>query len=270
MMNRERVFRQAVVGTLLTALGLLVGGCAGGGRVPEDRSPPPVAPSAAPEYRVGAGDVVAVDVGENPDLSVRVTVRPDGHVPVPLAGEVPAARRTPGEIAADTERRLRRFIRRPKVSIAVTALDSAEFRNRVRVVGGVAEPKWIAHRGGMTVLDLVLEAGGVNEFAAPGDARLYRIVSGERRSYPLLLDGIPKDGAADANFPLLPGGRRLRSGASFLRDRVRREPGDVQEAGEGPRAPRLSSSAPTPTSGVRKLRAPTDARSLRCATRRAK
>ena len=202
-MNREEVFRNAVVGTLLTALGLLAAGCAGGG-VPEDRLPPPVASSGAPEYRLGTGDIVAVDVRGNPDLSVRVPVRPDGHISVPLVGAVPAGRRTSTEIAADTEERLRRFIRTPKVSVAFTALDSAEFRNRVRVVGGVAEPKWISHRDGMTVVELVLEAGGVNEFAAPDRARLYRMVGGERHSHPLFLDGI-LDGAVDTNYPLLPG-----------------------------------------------------------------
>ena len=205
MDGKARV-RNSLIGTLLATLSLSIAGCAGSGdRVPEDRHPPPIESSATPEYRLGAGDVVAVDVRNNPDLSVRVPVRPDGHISVPLAGEVPAGRRTSAEIAADTERRLRRFIRAPEVSIAVTELDNAEFRNRVRVVGGVAEPKSVSHRDGMTVVDLVLEAGGVNEFAAPDGARLYRIVSGERRTYPVFLDGILKDGILDTNYPLAPG-----------------------------------------------------------------
>ena len=203
-MNRDEVFRNAAVGTLLTTLGLLSAGCAGGGRVPEDRLPPPVASSGTSEYRLGTGDIVAVDVRGNPDLSVRVPVRPDGHISVPLVGAVPAVRRTSTEIATDTEERLRRFIRTPKVSVAFTALDSAEFRDRVRIIGGVVEPKWISYRDGMTVVELVLGAGGVNEFAAPDRARLYRVVGGERHSYPVFVDGI-LEGAVDTNYPLLPG-----------------------------------------------------------------
>ena len=185
---------------------LLAGGCVGGGgTLPEDQRPPPIESSATPEYRLGPGDIVAVSVWKNPDLSVEVPVRPDGYISVPLVGDVLAGRRTPAEIAADTENKLTRFIRTPQVSIIVTELNSAEFQNRVRVVGGVAEPKSISHRDGMTVIDLVLEAGGVNEFASPDAARLYRTVDGETRTYPVFLDAILKDGVVDTNYPLIPG-----------------------------------------------------------------
>ena len=59
----------------------------------------------------------------------------------------------------------------------------------------------------MTVLDLVLLAGGVNEFAAPGRARLYRRHSGE--DGPMVLDvdldGILTRGKLDTNYTLIPG-----------------------------------------------------------------
>jgi len=194
--------------TVLSALGLAVlTGCAGnGGQLPEDQRPPPIESSATPEYRLGAGDVVSVTVWKNPDLSVQdVPVRPDGYISVPLIGDVLAGRRTPAEISADAELKLQRFIRTPKVSIIVSELNSAEFKNRVRVVGGVAEPKSISHRDGMTVIDLVLEAGGVNDFASPDAARLYRTIDGETRAYPVYLDSILKDGVVDTNYTLVPG-----------------------------------------------------------------
>ena len=98
-----------------------------------------------------------------------------------------------------------KFIRTPKVSIIVEELNSAEFQNRVRVVGGVAEPKSISHRDGMTVLDLVLEAGGVNDFASPEGAKLYRTTAGVTNVYPIYLDSILKDGILDTNYKLSPG-----------------------------------------------------------------
>ena len=188
-------------------LGLsLVAGCAGsGGQLAEELRPPVREDSAAPEYRLGAGDVVAVSVWKNPDLSVTVPVRPDGFISVPLAGDIMAGNRTPAEIAIDAESKLRQFIRTPKVSIIVEELNSAEFQNRVRVVGGVAEPKSIAHRDGMTVIDLVLEAGGLTDFAAPDNARLIRNVDGRTRTYPVYLDAIFDSGVVDTNYRLEPG-----------------------------------------------------------------
>ena len=195
---------------LLAALALLppllLGACAGtGGTLAEDLRPPEPETSAAPEYRLGAGDVVAVSVWKNPDLSVTVPVRPDGYISVPLVGDIRAGGRTPAEIAVDAEGQLTRFIRTPQVSIIVEELNSAEFRNRVRVVGGVAEPKSIAHRDGMTVIDLVLEAGGLTDFAAPDNARLIRTVEGRSRTYPVYLDAILVGGVVDTNYRLLPG-----------------------------------------------------------------
>ena len=201
-MSRARTFR--TIAAAAAFLGLV--GCAGGGALREDERPPVIEASAQPEYRLGAGDVVSVNVWKNPDLSVQdVPVRPDGYISVPLIGDVLAGSRTPAEISADAEQKLQRFIRTPRVSIIVSELNSAEFQNRVRVVGGVAEPKSISHRDGMTVIDLVLEAGGVNEFASPDSARLYRTTDGETRAYPVFLDRILKDGAVETNYPLAPG-----------------------------------------------------------------
>ena len=132
-------------------------------------------------------------------------MRPDGFISVPLVGDLRAGGRTPAEIAVDAEAQLARFIRTPQVSIIVAELNSAEFARRVRVVGGVAEPKSIAHRDGMTVIDLVLEAGGLTDFASPDTARLIRTVDGESRTYPVYLDAILVGGVVDTNYRLQPG-----------------------------------------------------------------
>jgi len=190
----------------LVLLTIFLIGCGGrGGVLSEEFRPPEPSASSSAEYLLGAGDIVSVNVWKNPDLSVRVPVRPDGYISVPLVGDVLAGKRTPDAIARDTEAKLLQYIRTPKVSIIVEELNSDEFKNRVRVVGGVAEPKSISHREGMTVLDLVLEAGGVNEFASPESAKLYRTVNGETNIYPVYLESILKDGVLDTNYNLFPG-----------------------------------------------------------------
>ena len=175
------------------------------GSLSEDERPPVTQQSAIPEFRLGSGDVVSVNVWKNPDLSVTVPVRPDGFISVPLVGDVLAGGQTPGEIAAVTEQLLTQYIRTPKVSVIIQEIPSAEFQNRVRVVGGVADPKSIQHRDGMTVLDLVLEAGGVNEFASPNSAKLYRKIDGATREFDVYLEDVLSRGILDTNYQLIPG-----------------------------------------------------------------
>jgi len=197
-MNALRLFTILVICTLTAC---------GGTRGPlsENERPPEITRSQSPQFRLGTGDVISVSVWKNPDLSVRVPVRPDGFVSLPLVGEVLAGGRTPMEIAKDTERKLTQFIRTPKVSVIIEEIPSAEFQNRVRVVGGVTEPKSISHRDGMTVIDLVLDAGGLNEFASPNSAKMYRTIDGVARVYEVFLSDIMSKGMLDTNYPLVPG-----------------------------------------------------------------
>ena len=62
------------------------------------QAPPPSTPPAAPEYRVGSGDVLEVVVLGNDDLSRTPTVQTGGTVTLPLLGEVQVAGMTVPEI----------------------------------------------------------------------------------------------------------------------------------------------------------------------------
>ncbi len=190
--------------TVLITL-VLLSACGSSGRNAVSELPPVNPSSQNTVYRLGTGDTVRVNVWKNPDLSVEVPVRPDGFISVPLVGDVRAGGRTTSEIARETEAQLQQFIRTPQVSIIVTNLVSNEFLNRVRVVGAVAEPKSISHRDGMTVLDLVLEAGGLTDFASAQNAKLYRKTDGETLAYSLFLRSILEDGLLDTNYVLAPG-----------------------------------------------------------------
>ncbi|MBX2883596.1 MAG: polysaccharide export protein [Granulosicoccus sp.] len=189
---------------LLTVATLSGCGTSGGIVAPEDR-PPEIQPGEKPAYRLGTGDVVRVSVWKNPELSVTVPVRPDGFISVPLVGDVLAGGETPEAIADDTERKLTRFIRTPQVSVIVQEIPSAEYQNRVRVVGGVLDPVSLSHRDGMTVIDLVLAAGGLNEFASPNATKLYRTVDGVAREFDIYLTDILSSGLLDTNYTLVPG-----------------------------------------------------------------
>ena len=156
-------------------------------------------------YLIGPGDELRIDVWRNPDVSATVPVRPDGRISVALLGDVEAADLSPEELARRIETGLARYIRDARVTVTVTRLLSHEFLFRIRVTGAVENPLSTPHRPGMTVLDLVLEAGGLTDFAAPNRARLYRRTKGKNQSFPVRLEDILEKGKLETNYIVLPG-----------------------------------------------------------------
>lgn len=157
------------------------------------------------EYKIGVDDRLQVSVWRNTELSVTVPVRPDGMITVPLIGDVPAGGRTPPQVAEIIRQKLSAYIRDPSVAVIVADLRSHEFLTRVRVTGAVRNPRSMPFRQGMTVLDAVLEAGGVNDFAAPNRAKLYRKIKDKTEVLGLDLGDILNKGRLDSNVLLMPG-----------------------------------------------------------------
>ncbi|MDO3722427.1 polysaccharide biosynthesis/export family protein [Marinobacter sp. chi1] len=202
----SRKFPIAAVVVLLSAA--LAAGCVGPSASSRDKIQRALSvntTTSVDEYLLGATDVVQVSVWRNEDLSITVPVRPDGKISVPLVGDVQAAGRTPQALADDIENSLARYIRQPQVSIVVTSMGSHEFSHRVRVTGAVEAPLSMPHRPGMTVLDIVLSAGGTTPFAALNKSMLYRKVGGEIVAIPIRLEDILNDGDVSTNYAIRPG-----------------------------------------------------------------
>jgi polysaccharide export outer membrane protein len=156
------------------------------------------------EYKLGIGDAVDVNVWRNPDLSVSVIVRPDGKISVPLAGDVEVDGVSTVELSKIIEERLTSYIRNPKVTVIVSNPTSAEFIHRIRVTGSVAAQRSIPYRKGITVLDVILEAGGVTAFANADKSKLYRQTKDGAKVYPIYLNDILEKGILDSNYTLFP------------------------------------------------------------------
>ena len=156
------------------------------------------------EYKLGVGDKLSVNVWKNPELSAKVTIRPDGMITVPLAGEFGAAGLSPVALKAQITEKLAVYIKNPQVTVTVSSTLSAEFIQRVRVTGAVETPLSVPWREGMTVLDVVLMAGGATEFASENNAKLYRKSGGIVKAYPIKLEDILKKGRLETNYALAP------------------------------------------------------------------
>lgn len=161
---------------------------------------------AVSAYHIGVDDQLQISVWQNPDLSVTVPVRPDGKITVPLIGDVQAGGQTPEAVAATIQGKLKSYVRDPQVAVILTQLRSHEYLSRVRVTGAVRTPVSLPYRQGMTILDLVLAAGGTTEFAAPDRTELYRRDGdGATQAYAVQLGKILQKGELATNYPVQPG-----------------------------------------------------------------
>lgn len=183
-------------------LALSIVGCAGGNLKPSSNAPELTYKKNA--YVIGISDQLYVDVWRNADLTRSVSVRPDGFITMPLMGDVRAEGRTPEQLADVIAGGLRSVIKSPDVTVTITNPVSVAYQYRVRVLGQVKQPVSVAFVEGMTVMDLVLAAGGVGPYGAPDRAVLNRLTEQGYRGYRVKLDDILNDGDISTNYLLQP------------------------------------------------------------------
>ncbi|MEO5689583.1 MAG: XrtA/PEP-CTERM system exopolysaccharide export protein [Burkholderiaceae bacterium] len=180
---------------VLACIAAGLAGCAG------THPPAPSSTPAADEvYKVGPLDSLNIVVWRNADLSGAVAVRPDGRISTPLVQDLVVAGKTPPEIARDIEKVLGKYVRDPNVTVLVTSFQGT-FSEQIRIVGEAAKPQAIAYRQNMTLLDVMIQAGGLTDFADGNSAVLIR----NNTSYTVRLKDLLKRGDITANAAMAPG-----------------------------------------------------------------
>ena len=182
------------------ALAVLLGGCGSIGSYPPA---PSVAETPDHRYKIGPLDTLNVVVWRNPELSSTVTVRPDGRISTPLVEDVMAAGRNPADLARELEKVLAKYIRDPVVTIVVGGFQGT-FSEQIRIVGEAARPQAVPYRQNMTILDVMIQAGGLTDFADGNGAVLVRGAEGGKQ-YSVRLKDLLKRGDISANVGVKPG-----------------------------------------------------------------
>lgn len=131
----------------------------------------------ADDYKIGADDVLTINVWHEPEVSRNVPVRPDGNISLPLVGDVHAAGLTPGDLRNELEVRFSQYLKNPSVSVIVSEIRS----QRVNILGQVARPGTYPLIPPMTVIDAVATAGGLKEFAKSGKIYVLRTLPNGQR-----------------------------------------------------------------------------------------
>ncbi|WP_319845213.1 polysaccharide biosynthesis/export family protein [Terrihabitans rhizophilus] len=136
-------------------------------------APPQTGVMAAPlpdaPYRLGSGDRLRIVVFDQTNLSGSFAVDAAGMITLPLLGTVPAEGKTPQELKAVLEQRLRKqFLREPNVSVEIEAY------RPFFIFGEVAQSGQYAYIAGMTVEQAVAIAGGYTPRGRRGPVQLAR------------------------------------------------------------------------------------------------
>jgi polysaccharide export outer membrane protein len=167
----------------------------------------PPAPTLAADsdysYVVGAGDIINIVVWRNPELSMSVPVRPDGRITTPLVEDLVAQGKDASTLARDIEKELEKFIREPVVTVIVDKF-VGPYGEQIRVVGEAANPRALPYKQKMTLLDVMIEVGGVTEFADGNSASILRTSEGNKQ-YSVRLNDLIKKGDVSANVEMRPG-----------------------------------------------------------------
>src|SRR5690606_39422961 len=122
-------------------------------------------------------------------------------------GDAGAVGKPPRQLGSEIEAVLSEYIRPPEVSVIVQNFVGT-FGAQSRVLGQAVQPRAIPYRDRMTLMDVLIEVGGLTQFAAGNRSRVIRTVNGERREIRVRLNDLLNRGALDQNILMRPGEAR--------------------------------------------------------------
>lgn len=199
----NRIANKVLVGFILLAT--LLTGCSSHNTLPSATlHPSNTADINSYKYLIGSGDVLNIFVWRHPDISGSFTVRPDGMITTSLVEDIKVSGKTPTQLARSVEEILSAYIRDPMVTVTVENF-VGPFSEQIRVIGEAAQPRAINYTQHMTLLDVMIQVGGLTEFADGNDAVLIRIENGKQNEYQVSINQLLKDGDINANVDMLPG-----------------------------------------------------------------
>ncbi|MEW5733617.1 MAG: polysaccharide biosynthesis/export family protein [Thermodesulfobacteriota bacterium] len=152
-------------------------------------------------YTIGPGDLLAVNVWKEPDLTMEVTVLPDGRINFPLVGEVTAQGLTLGAVKDLLTQGLARFLSAPDVTVIL----KESKRRRIYTLGRLLRPGPYPLDPGMTVLQALSVAGGFAEWADTKNIHILRYDNGREERLKFNYNDFLSGKGEERNLALRPG-----------------------------------------------------------------
>ncbi len=154
-----------------------------------------------PAYKIGAQDMLRIDVWREDQLTRTVPVRPDGKITLPLLNDVQAVGLTPMELAGVIREELKKYVTNPQVTVSVTEINS----RRIYVNGEVNKSGAFQLLPHMTVLQALSGSGGFSPFARVKSIYILRVVDGKPVKIPFNYKEAIRGKNSEQNIELQPG-----------------------------------------------------------------
>ena len=161
----------------------------------------PAGVTAPGDYLIGPDDILAVVFWREKDMSIEVTVRPDGKISLPLLNDVQASGLTPEQLRVQLTEAASKFIEEPTVTVVVKQINS----RKVFLMGQVNKPGTYPLSGPTTLLQLLATAGGLQEYADSKNIVVMRTENGRPVSYRFNYREVIKRRNLKQNIELRPG-----------------------------------------------------------------
>jgi polysaccharide export outer membrane protein len=108
-----------------------------------------------PDYKIGAQDVLRIDVWKEADVTRTTPVRPDGKISLPLLNDAQATGLTPMQLTPVITEGLKKYITNPQVTVGLLEINSRRIFVNREVLRAAAFPLL----PNMTVLQTLLAPG---------------------------------------------------------------------------------------------------------------
>ena len=124
------------------------------------------------EYRIGAQDLLEVEVFQVEDFSITIRVNNHGFINLPLVGEIKAAGLTNDELEKLIAKKLDEdYLQNPHVTVFIKEFTS----QRITVEGSVNQPGVFPIKGRTTLMQAIATAQGLTNLAKNTEVQLYRV-----------------------------------------------------------------------------------------------
>jgi polysaccharide biosynthesis/export protein len=175
--KRERTYNARTEGAMfyrgiIVGVGIVLVGLTAIGSVVHAQNPPP-------NYVIGVSDVLSIVFWRDKEMSADVTVRPDGKISLPLLNEITVTGATPEELRVRLTAAAKKFVEDPDVYVVVKEIHG----RTVYITGSIAKPSGYPLNDGLTVLQLIAVAGGLQEYADAKNIVVIRTDGGHEQRF---------------------------------------------------------------------------------------
>jgi polysaccharide export outer membrane protein len=149
----------------------LLAGCAHAARPPNvSEADVDLSVPRASEFVFGPGDVLRVFVWRHEDLTMDITIAPDGAISYPLVGRLQVSGMTLEQIRLTLQNAVAQYYVDAQVTVNIMTVNSAH----AMVFGEVRSPSVLSLSQDMTMLEALVRTGGINPDARTDNVLLIR------------------------------------------------------------------------------------------------